>query len=38
MIYDIKNPGPRLGQAQKCGRDKQVNEILTTCLYPEKYK
>jgi hypothetical protein len=29
MIYDFGNPGPGLGQAQRCGRDKTVNEIPT---------
>jgi hypothetical protein len=27
--YDVGNPGPGLGQAQKCGRVKPVNEIPT---------
>jgi len=29
MTYDVGNQGPGLGQAQKCGRVKQVNEITT---------
>ena len=29
MTYDIRNPGPGLGQAQTCGRVKLVNETLT---------
>ena len=38
MTYSIGNPGPTLGQAQKCGRVKPVNAcifihiILKTCL------
>jgi hypothetical protein len=27
MTYDVGNPGPGLGQAQKCGRDKPIDEI-----------
>jgi hypothetical protein len=27
MKYDVGNPGPSLGQAQKCGVDKPVNGI-----------
>ena len=27
MIYDVGNPGPDLGQKQKCGRVKPVNVI-----------
>jgi hypothetical protein len=27
MTYDVGNPGPGLGQAQKCGRVRQVNGI-----------
>ena len=27
MTYDVGNPGPGLGQAQKCGRVKPVNGI-----------
>ena len=29
MTYVVGNPGPELGQAQKCGWAKAVNEILT---------
>jgi hypothetical protein len=32
MTYDIGNPGPDLGQAQKCGRLKLVNGIPTLPL------
>ena len=28
MTYDIGNPGPGLGEAQKCDRVKLVNGIL----------
>ena len=27
MTYDVRNPGPGWGQAQKCGGVKAVNEI-----------
>jgi hypothetical protein len=27
MAYDVGNPGPGMGQAQKCGRVKLVNGI-----------
>ena len=30
--YDVGNPGPVLGQAQKCGRVKTVNGIATLLL------
>jgi hypothetical protein len=29
MTYDFENPGPGLGHAQKCGRVKPINGILT---------
>jgi hypothetical protein len=29
MTYDVGNPDPGLGQAQKCGRVKPVNGIPT---------
>ena len=29
MTYDVVNPGPGLGQAQKCGRVKLVDGIPT---------
>jgi len=32
MTYDVRNPGPGFGQAQKCGRVKLVNEIPTFSL------
>jgi len=28
LTYDVETPGPGLGQAQKCGRVKQVNGML----------
>ena len=31
--YDIGNPGPDLGQAQKCGGVKPVYGISTQCLF-----
>jgi hypothetical protein len=27
MTYDVGNPGPGMGQAQKCGRIKPVKKI-----------
>ena len=32
MTYDVGNPGPGLGQAQKCGRVKQNNGIPTIMI------
>ena len=32
-MYNIGNPGPALGQVQKCGRVKQVNRIPTHVLF-----
>jgi len=32
MTYDIGNPGPGLGQTQKCGRVKPINGIPTLPL------
>jgi hypothetical protein len=29
MTYDVGNPSPDVGQAQKCGRVKSVNGIPT---------
>ena len=29
MTYDVENPGPGLGQEQKCGRVKLANGIPT---------
>jgi len=29
MTYEVENPGPDLGQAQKCGRVKSVNGMQT---------
>ena len=39
--YDVGNPDPVLGQAQKCGRDKPVNGIPTLpldlhCMFSNK--
>ena len=33
MTYNIGNPGPGLGQAQKCGRGNPVNGIPTLPLF-----
>jgi len=32
MTYDVRNPGPGFGQAQKCGRIKSVTGIPTLSL------
>jgi hypothetical protein len=32
MTYDVGNPGVDFGQAQKCGKVKTVNVILTLTL------
>jgi hypothetical protein len=32
MTYEAGNPGPGLGQAEKCGKVKLVNGILTLRL------
>ena len=37
-IYDVGNPGPGLGQALKCGRDKCVNRISTYLWVTSKQK
>jgi hypothetical protein len=33
IAYNIGNPGPGLGQAQKCGRGNPVNGIPTLPLF-----
>jgi len=32
MTYDIRNPGPGMGQTQRCGRIKLVKDIPTMCV------